>query len=510
MQVLVPIGPRDSYFPESEYFFPKPLVEIRGKPMIERAIAPLKRLRGVNGPVRFLFVTQEEDCSRFSLDNVLRLITDGQAEVIRLKSPTEGAVCSCLMAVDRIDPEDALIVVNSDQVIDAEIRGIVRDFAARDLDAAVITFASVHPRWSYVLTDSDWQVIQAAEKRVISNRAIAGFYYYRHARDFLDTAKTVILNGQATQGRYFVSETLNELILRGRRVGHTEIPASAYHNLYSPQKVLEYEARLDQTADHAAPQPGISLVIPMAGEGARFAQAGYTLPKPFIDVAGKPMIERVLDNVRLPGASVTLIARGEHITAEPTLARRLEARGCRIVTLDKTTEGTACTLLHARSQLSEDAPLMIANCDQVVDFDCAEFVADCFARGLDGSILVFREPDLNPKWSYARIDEQGIVVEVAEKKAISDLATVGIYLFRTARLFIDSAIDMIARNDRVNNEFYTCPVYNYAIRAGARIGVFEVPRTAMQGLGTPEDLQRFLDLLARLKSGSVRADNKVA
>jgi len=497
MQVLVPIGPRDSHFPESEYFFPKPLVDIRGKPMIERAIAPLKRLRGVNGPVRFLFVTQEEDCSRFSLDNVLNLITDGAAETVRLTSPTEGAVCSCLMAIDKIDPDDELIIANSDQVIDAELRAIVRDFAARDLDAAVITFASVHPRWSYVLTDGEGQVTQAAEKRVISNRAIAGFYYYRQARDFLATAMTLILNGQSTQGRYFVSETLNELILRGKRVGHTEIPANAYHNLYSPQKVVEYEARLDQTAGEGPMQPGISLVIPMAGEGLRFAQAGYTAPKPFIDVAGKPMIERVLDNVRLPGAKVTLIARGEHIAAEPALARRLETRGCGIITLDKKTEGTACTLLHARDQLPEDTPLMIANCDQIVDFSVSEFVTDCFARGLDGSILVFREPDLNPKWSYARVDEHGVVAEVAEKKPISDLATVGIYLFRTARLFINSAIDMIARNDRVNNEFYTCPVYNYAIRAGARIGVFEVPRTAMQGIGTPEDLQKFLDLLAR-------------
>src|SRR3546814_764108 len=154
------------------------------------------------------------------------------------------------------------------------------------------------------------------------------------------------------------------------------------------------------------------------------------------------------------------------------------------------TEGTACTLLHARNEVAENAPLMIANCDQIVDFDCADFVTDCFSRDLDGSILVFREPDRNPKWSYARPDDRGIVVEVAEKRPISDLATVGIYLFRNARLFIDSAIDMISRNDRVNNEFYTCPVYNYAIRAGARIGIYEIPRTAMHGLGTPEDLER--------------------
>src|SRR3546814_13681332 len=111
---------------------------------------------------------------------------------------------------------------------------------------------------------------------------------------------TVILNEQSTQGRYFVSETLNELILRGDQVGYTEIPADGYHNLYSPQKIREYEARLDQAPGATGRTPSVSLLIPMAGEGTRFAEAGYTTPKPFIDVAGKPMTERVLDNVARP------------------------------------------------------------------------------------------------------------------------------------------------------------------------------------------------------------------
>ena len=137
-----------------------------------------------------------------------------------------------------------------------------------------------------------------------------------------------------------------------------------------------------------------------------------------------------------------------------------------IVPVDQLTEGSVCTILLARNEIDRNAPLLIANCDQIVDFDCSEFIDDCIERKLDGSILVFREPGRSPKWSYAKTDDQQIVREVREKVAISDLATVGIYFFSKASYFIDSATDMIARNDRVNNEFYTCPVYNYMIAAG--------------------------------------------
>ena len=136
----------------------------------------------------------------------------------------------------------------------------------------------------------------------------------------------------------------------------------------------------------------------------------------------------------------------------------------------------------------------MANSDQYVDFDVDAFVDDCIGRDLDGSILVFKDEARNPKWSFARTDEQDLVVEVAEKKPISDMATVGIYLFRRGSEFVSAAIDMIARNDRVNDEFYTAPVYNYMIRAGLRIGIYEIPQSAMHGLGTPNDLEAFLAL----------------
>jgi len=213
-------------------------------------------------------------------------------------------------------------------------------------------------------------------------------------------------------------------------------------------------------------------------------------------VAGRTMIETVMANLALEGAHYILLARTDHIEAEPQTVARLRALGnVEILPIDGLTEGTACTVLHARGLIDNATPLLIANCDQVVDFSCEDFVADCWARDLDGSILCFQDQARNSKWSFARIGAGGLVDQVAEKVAISDLATVGLYLFRAGSDFVAGAVDMIARNERVNGEFYTCPVYNHVIASGARIGVHEVAHADMHGLGVPDDLMDYIKLV---------------
>lgn len=237
----------------------------------------------------------------------------------------------------------------------------------------------------------------------------------------------------------------------------------------------------------------INIVIPMAGQGSRFSKAGYEQPKPFIDVAGKPMIVRVLENLAYPNARYILIARKEHIEKEKELVSEIEKEFNAIfIPIDKLTEGTACTVLYARQYINNNEPLLIANSDQIVDMDIADFIDDNKTRGLHGSILTFIDKHSDPKWSFARLDENGLVAEVKEKVVISQYATVGIYLYSKGSTFVDSAIDMIIENDRVNNEFYTCPTYNYAIKNGSKIGIFNIEFDLMHGIGTPEDLNSYL------------------
>ena len=240
----------------------------------------------------------------------------------------------------------------------------------------------------------------------------------------------------------------------------------------------------------------INIVIPMAGLGSRFAKAGYDKPKPFIDVAGTPMIARVLENLAYQEAHYYLIARKEHLEAEKELVEELSQKyNATFIGINKLTEGTACTVLYARQFINNNTPLLIANSDQIVDTDIAEYIDDSFRRQLDGSILTFVDKELNPKWSFAKIDDNALVTEVQEKKAISEHATVGIYLFSKGEDFVNGAIDMIIENDRVNNEFYTCPIYNYLIKDDKKIGIYDIDFDAMHGIGTPEDLNKYLDII---------------
>jgi len=238
----------------------------------------------------------------------------------------------------------------------------------------------------------------------------------------------------------------------------------------------------------------INIVIPMAGEGSRFSKAGYEKPKPFIDVHGKPMIVRVLENLKYHNARYILIARKEHMEKEATLVSQIEKEyNAVFIPIDKLTEGTACTVLFARKYINNNEPLLIANSDQIVDIKISDFINDSKDRKLDGSILTFIDEFKDPKWSFAKIDQNNLVTEVKEKIVISKFATVGVYLFSKGKDFVNAALDMMIQNERVNGEFYTCPAYNYLINENARIGIYNITYKQMHGIGTPDDLIAYLE-----------------
>ncbi len=238
----------------------------------------------------------------------------------------------------------------------------------------------------------------------------------------------------------------------------------------------------------------INIVIPMAGAGSRFIEADYKKPKPFIDVKGKMMVERVLDNLKMNDAKYTLIIRAEHANSEKPSIQYLKSNyNCEILTVNRLTEGAACTILLACEIINNDFPLLLANSDQIVEMNVANYINDSVERGMDGSILTFPSDDI--KWSYAKINSSGWLIDLREKEVISPHATVGLYYFQKGKDFVNSAVQMIANNDRVKNEFYTAPAYNYAVKARLKIGIYEIKKSQMHGLGTPEDLAVFLKYL---------------
>jgi dTDP-glucose pyrophosphorylase len=240
----------------------------------------------------------------------------------------------------------------------------------------------------------------------------------------------------------------------------------------------------------------INIVIPMAGAGSRFKEAGYKTPKPFINVAGKPMIVHVLENLNLPNANFILVAQRDHANTEADLFDYIKEKfNAKFVLIDSMTEGASCSILHARRFISNDKPLLIGNSDQLVDFDLLEFIQDSEKRNLDGSMIIFKDKKRDTKWSFVRTNMEGLAELVVEKEPISDLATVGIYFFKHGFDFVDAAIEMILNRKKVNGEYYIAPTYNFLIEQKKKIGIFEIDPKLMHGLGTPDDLNAYLKLI---------------
>jgi HAD superfamily hydrolase (TIGR01509 family) len=232
----------------------------------------------------------------------------------------------------------------------------------------------------------------------------------------------------------------------------------------------------------------LNVLIPMAGAGSRFQQAGYTFPKPLIEVGSKPMIQVVIENLNIKANYIFIVQKEHYEKYNLETVLNLIQPGCTIIQTEGVTQGAACTTLLAKDYINNDNPLIIANSDQYIEWDSNNTLYAFTTEGIDGGIITFKST--HPKWSYAKLDEKGFVYEVAEKQPISDNATVGVYYWKQGKSYVDSAEKMIDKNIRVNNEFYVCPVFNQLIQQGGKVRIKEIKK--MWGLGTPEDLHHFL------------------
>ena len=259
-----------------------------------------------------------------------------------------------------------------------------------------------------------------------------------------------------------------------------------YLNIFN--KIKEIDMGNKQTTP-AWRDETLNILIPMAGAGSRFEAAGYTFPKPLIEVRKKPMIQVVVENLNIKANYIYVVQKSHREKYNLDALLSLITPGCKIVETEGMTEGAACTAILAKEHINTDAPLFFANSDQFVEWDSNEFLYKMNETDADGGIVTFEAT--HPKWSFAKVDEKGLVTEVAEKKPISNIATVGYYYWKHGSDFVKYAEQMIDKNVRVNNEFYVCPVFNEAIGDCKQIRTFNV--SGMWGLGTPEDLNYYLE-----------------
>lgn len=232
----------------------------------------------------------------------------------------------------------------------------------------------------------------------------------------------------------------------------------------------------------------LNVIIPMAGAGNRFYAEGYLMPKPLIDVDGVAMIQAVVNNLNID-AKYTYIVQQEHYD-KYNLKYLLNAitPSCNIIQINGITDGAARTCLLANDYIDNKDPLLIVNSDQILEWNSREFLYELYSKNVDGGIATFKSSD--SKWSYAKTNEEGFVIEVAEKNPISDNATVGVYYWKHGSDFVKYSNRMILNNTKTNGEFYVCPVFNEAINDNKKVCI--IPIEKMWGIGTPEDLKFYL------------------
>lgn len=236
LKIIIPLAGSSNLFSNAGYIYPKPLTEINGKLMIELVTdGPSK----ISIPHQFIFIVNEEDVNKFHLDSTLKLLHPNSV-VVKLKKDTRGALCSVLMSIDYVEHDDSILILNGDQIIDFDYNFILKLWQNSSVDAGVLTFKSVHPRWSYALIEGN-SVIQTAEKNPISNNAIAGFYFFNNAKIFFDLSFNNIINDVNLDGKFYISPVINQYVLKNKIVKFYEIGSEKYHSFYSPQMVHEYE-----------------------------------------------------------------------------------------------------------------------------------------------------------------------------------------------------------------------------------------------------------------------------
>tara|TARA_B100001029_G_C15046845_1_gene447776 strand:- start:350 stop:1735 length:1386 start_codon:yes stop_codon:yes gene_type:complete len=247
--------------------------------------------------------------------------------------------------------------------------------------------------------------------------------------------------------------------------------------------------------NHSWDDKKLNIVIPMAGAGKRFSEAGYSFPKPLIEIFGKPMIQWVTECININANYIFLVQKEHQQKYNLSSLLNILKPKCKIVEIDHLTNGAASTVLLAKKFINNENPLIICNSDQYFEWNSSSTMYRFKKSNVDGGILCFNA--LHPKWSYAKCDSKGFVIEVAEKKVISDNATIGFYYWKHGKDYVYYANKMIKKNIRVNNEFYVCPVFNQAIEAGKKIITNNVFK--MYGLGTPEDLNFFIQDFKKIK-----------
>lgn len=317
LNILIPLSGMNTFETSPINAFPRILNEINGKLLVERAAKPLITL----GLEKIITVAlPQPEAEKYQLNKVLSLLSNG-IKTCAINGKTQGAVCSALLAIEELDLNEPLIITSFEQVIDFDITSNIKEFIDEGVDAGVFTFEAMHPKWSYVKTDNNGYVIQAAEKMPISNQAIAGLFYFKTASLFIESAKSMIRKDIKTNNSFFISPTLNEVILNKGKVKAIAIDKTKYFHVSDEHALEAYEQKVKEDSFN-----NNSIIKQRTSEYAEafnrkdiglvkdFFADHFSLTDPSGTFEGKELVREYINNIFDSETSFYFVAKKIHVT----------------------------------------------------------------------------------------------------------------------------------------------------------------------------------------------------
>jgi NDP-sugar pyrophosphorylase family protein len=516
MQIVVPMSGFGERFRRAGYTVPKPLIEVEGKPIVAHVVDLFP------GETDFVFVCNRDHlvAPEFAMaEQLARYCPTGR--VVGIAPHKLGPVNAVMQTLDLLDPTKPTIVNYCDFTAVWDYAAFKRDVADSGCDGAIPCYTGFHPHmtgstnYAYVRTESmpagdgrlRPRVLEIQEKQPYTDQpmreyASSGTYYFSSAAKMAECFERCMARPElALNGEYYASLAYRPLLEDGGLV--TVFELDHFMQWGTPEDLAEYRywsqafrSLVDPARQRRSVAQRGSTMIPMAGLGSRFAQEGHTLPKPLIPVSGEPMVvQAALD---LPAAERHVFVLRRDLPGLDAIETTLRQRfpGCITVELQAVTDGQARTCLMGMDAIDRDAPLTIGACDNGAIFD-ADALRDALddseadvlvwvARGYPGAI---RRPQ-----HYGWVDESdGAIRNISVKTPLSDPTrdpiVIGAFSFKRARDFVAAAKAMIARDGRINGEFYVDTCINDAIALGLRCKTFEIEHYLCWG--TPDDLRTF-------------------
>lgn len=504
MKIVIPMSGFGERFRRAGYTVPKPLIPVEGKPIIAHVLELFP------GEEDVLFICNRDhlEATGLAMAETLRRLRPS-AEIAAIEPHKLGPVYAVAQVSERLDADQPTIVNYCDFACYWDYAHFKRFVAETACDGAIPAYRGFHPHslgagtYAYMREQDGW-VSDIQEKTPftatpLAEYASSGTYYFASGEILRNAVAECLRQGLEVGGEHYVSLAYKPLLEEGRAVAVYEL--QHFMQWGTPEDLAEYErwsrafARLGR-GRRAPPRQVGAVMVPMAGLGARFAAAGYEVPKPLIPVSGEPMVVQAVADLPQAEQRVFVLRRDLPGLDEITGALRARYPESRLVMLEAPTDGQARTCLLAMDGLDPERPLTIGACDNGALYDAAAFEAllaapesDVLVWAARGHPGAARQPQ-----AYGWLESDGdrisrVSVKTPLAAPATDPIVIGAFTFKRARDFVAAAERMIEREARVGGEFYIDTCINDAIALGLTCRLFEVDHYLCWG--TPDELRSF-------------------